>query len=342
MGLGKTIQTISLLALLKQRIETKKPHLIIVPATALENWVREFSVWCPSFKVSMYHGSAKERENIRKQFLPKDGESCSFDVVITTYNLCINKVDRVKFFKKFDFCYIVLDEAHNIKNVSSVRYQNLLKLAFRADFRLMLTGTPLQNNLNELWALLNFLMPNIFGCTKDFKDLLWPEEEENENNEEVQRLKKILSPFLLRRLKSDVLSKLPEKTEQIIWCEFTDFQRELYEKTYNYSRTKYHNYSNKEKEVRVKEEEEEDAEEEEDEEELEEMEAQKSLEDTIVIEKRETRQSSTEKRETKEAKTEDKPPTEDDIQDQKVSFKAEEKEEEKNPSPYFDAITQGS
>jgi SWI/SNF-related matrix-associated actin-dependent regulator 1 of chromatin subfamily A len=97
-------------------------------------------------------------------------------------------------------------------------------------------------------------MPNIFGCTKDLKDLLWldDEEEESENTEEIQRLKKILSPFLLRRLKAEVLSKLPEKTEQMIWCDFTDFQRELYEKTYNYSKTKYHNYSMKEKEPKIK------------------------------------------------------------------------------------------
>jgi SNF2 family DNA or RNA helicase len=94
--------------LLKQRLETNKPHLVIVPATALENWVREFSEWCPSLNVSMYHGSAKEREQLRKQLIPKEGGPCSFDVIITTYNLCINKVDRVKFFKKFDFCYIVL------------------------------------------------------------------------------------------------------------------------------------------------------------------------------------------------------------------------------------------
>ena len=251
MGLGKTIQTISFFALLKEKADMKKPHVVIVPATALENWVREFAEWCPSFKVEMYHGSAKDRESLRKKLLPKDGKY-EFDVLITTYNLCVNKVDRVKFFKKFDFGYIVLDEAHNIKNVSSLRYQSLVKLAFRAEFRLMLTGTPLQNNLNELWALLNFLMPNIFGDTKEFKDLLWPEDDEhnNENNIEVQRLKRILSPFLLRRLKSEVLTKLPQKTEKLVWCGFTPFQRELYEKTYQSSRTKYHNYAIKAEENR--------------------------------------------------------------------------------------------
>jgi SNF2 family DNA or RNA helicase len=121
-GLGKTIQTVSLLALLKQKGEVKKPHLVVVPATglieyfdillncftALENWTREFTSWCPSLRITMYHGNAKEREALRKALLPKEDGSVSFDVLITTYNLCINKIDRNKFFKKFDFSYIVL------------------------------------------------------------------------------------------------------------------------------------------------------------------------------------------------------------------------------------------
>lgn len=176
----------------------------------------------------MYHGSTKEREALRKQLVPKEDGQCNFDVIITTYNLSINKVDRAKFFKKFEFSYIVLgeaflctnsnplDEAHSIKNVNSVRYQNLLKLAFRAEYRLMLTGTPLQvtfleisnsyfqNNVNELWALLNFLMPNIFGVAKDMKGISWPEEEGKDYADEVARIKKIISPFILRRLKSEV------------------------------------------------------------------------------------------------------------------------------------------
>jgi len=240
MGLGKTIQTIAHFTLLKQRGENKKPHLVVVPATALENWVREFATWSPSLVVHMYHGSTKERELLRKQLLPKEDGLCNFDVIITTYNLSINKADRVKFFKKFEFCYIVLDEAHSIKNVNSIRYQNLLKLAFRAQYRLMLTGTPLQNNVNELWALLNFLMPNIFGVTKDFKSLSWPEEEGKDYPEEVDRIKKIISPFILRRLKSEVLGKLPPKKETIHWCELTGYQRDLYEKTFQFSKTNYY------------------------------------------------------------------------------------------------------
>jgi len=240
MGLGKTIQTIALFTLLKQRGDNKKPHMVVVPATALENWVREFSSWSPGLVVHMYHGSTKERELLRKQLLPKEDGLCNFDVIITTYNLSINKADRVKFFKKFEFCYIVLDEAHSIKNVNSIRYQNLLKLAFRAQYRLMLTGTPLQNNVNELWALLNFLMPNIFGVTKDFKSLSWPEEEGKDYPEEVDRIKKIISPFILRRLKSEVLGKLPPKKETIKWCELTGYQRELYEKTFQFSKTNYY------------------------------------------------------------------------------------------------------
>eukprot|EP01117_Protostelium_nocturnum_P000961 TRINITY_DN1128_c0_g1_i6.p1 TRINITY_DN1128_c0_g1~~TRINITY_DN1128_c0_g1_i6.p1 ORF type:complete len:1774 (-),score=927.22 TRINITY_DN1128_c0_g1_i6:245-5566(-) len=278
MGLGKTIQTIALFSLLAQRGEVTKPHVVIAPSTALENWVREFSVWCPSLRVVMYHGTAKDRETLRKQLVPKTGEKLPFDVLITTYNICINKVDRVKLFKKVKFSFIVLDEAHNVKNVGSSRYRNLLKLAFRAENRLMLTGTPLQNNINELWTLLSFLMPTIFSKNKDFTTLVWEEEKEEEeekqaqlqdpNNPEeisnhsksgptvrekqslndrlrtqnskiVDRLKTILSPFVLRRLKSEVLGKLPPKTEKIKWCELVSGQKEMYDRMLQYSKSKY-------------------------------------------------------------------------------------------------------
>jgi SNF2 family DNA or RNA helicase len=96
------------------------------------------------------------------------------------------------------------DEAHNMKNSSSVRYRTLMKLASRADRRLMLTGTPLQNNINELWSLLNFLMPDIFGVAKEVKDLItWPEHSDS-LSQDLQRLQRIISPFILRRLKSEV------------------------------------------------------------------------------------------------------------------------------------------
>ncbi|PRP77583.1 SNF2-related domain-containing protein [Planoprotostelium fungivorum] len=268
MGLGKTIQTIALFSLLAQRGEATKPHVVIAPSTALENWVREFKIWCPSLRVVMYHGTQKDREILRKQLVSKDSSKGSnFDVLITTYNICINKTDRVKLFKKVKFSFIVLDEAHNVKNVGSVRYKNLLKLAFRAEYRLMLTGTPLQNNINELWTLLSFLMPGIFSKNKDFTTLVWEEEKQAEqeageagttskpsgkdirsmndklrtqNSKIVDKLKTILAPFVLRRMKADVLGKLPAKTEKVKWCDLTPSQHELYQKIHQYSKSKYH------------------------------------------------------------------------------------------------------
>ncbi len=136
--------------------------------------------------------------------------------------------------------------------MGSARYQNMVKLASHAKYRLLLTGTPLQNNINELWALLNFLMPDIFNFGTDFRELVskkkkknfseifffqvWPEGDDEasktQNDKEVTRLKKLIDPFLLRRLKSEVLDKLPEKTEKILWCEMTPAQASLYQQTY--------------------------------------------------------------------------------------------------------------
>eukprot|EP01116_Phalansterium_solitarium_P010547 TRINITY_DN2543_c0_g1_i1.p1 TRINITY_DN2543_c0_g1~~TRINITY_DN2543_c0_g1_i1.p1 ORF type:complete len:2150 (-),score=617.23 TRINITY_DN2543_c0_g1_i1:724-7173(-) len=246
MGLGKTIQTISLLGLLKERKLVTKPHLVIVPATAMQNWQRELSTWCPSLNVVMYSGSAREREMLRSELLgsresrkdDREGARNLPDVLLSTYNLACNKVDRMKLFKKIDYSYIVLDEAHQIKNVASSRYQNLLKLAYKSERRLLLTGTPLQNNINELWALLSFLMPQIFGDAKEFMDLQW--DETTTHDEQISRLRRIIAPFVLRRLKSEVLMKLPPKSESIIWCEMAPYrQRDLYFDTVNNSRSKF-------------------------------------------------------------------------------------------------------
>jgi len=236
MGLGKTIQTISLISLLIARKRTTKPYLIIVPAIVLENWSREFASWAPTIKVIMYHGAQKEREVARKKIIKEN----NFDVLLTTYNLAISKVDRKKLFKKFEFSYIVLDEAHGIKNIKSNRYKILIKLAQKADYRLMLTGTPLQNNFLELWALLNFLMPKVFGDVENFDELLkLPVEDQDENDPQIKRLKQIISPFLLRRLKSDVLASLPPKTLSTIWCNFTTPQSKIYQSIFALSKSKF-------------------------------------------------------------------------------------------------------
>ena len=143
MGLGKTLQTISFLSYLKHYRDIHGPHLIVVPKSTLQNWAREFEKWSPDFKVALLAGSKEERqEAIQKYLIPQD-----FEVCITTYEICLIEKSALK---KLSFAYIVIDEAHRIKNVDSILSQ--IVRAFTSRGRLLITGTPLQNNLAELWA----------------------------------------------------------------------------------------------------------------------------------------------------------------------------------------------
>ncbi|KAI6189549.1 hypothetical protein M3Y97_00020500 [Aphelenchoides bicaudatus] len=225
MGLGKTIQTIGLLAHLAVEKSIWGPHLIVVPTSVILNWEMEFKKWCPSLKILTYFGSAKERMAKRKGWKKKG----FFDVCITSYKLF---TQDVRCFKQKQWQYLILDEAQHIKNFESQRWRSLINLRTRR--RLLLTGTPLQNNLMELWSLLHFLMPTVFASRDDFKD--WfnnPITEMIENNGDfnmaiVQRLHKVLRPFILRRLKCEVEKQLPKKTEKVIFCELSKRQRFLY------------------------------------------------------------------------------------------------------------------
>ncbi|VIO92229.1 SNF2 family N-terminal domain containing protein [Brugia malayi] len=226
MGLGKTIQTIALLAHLACKEYIWGPHLIVVPTSVILNWEMEFKKWCPAFKLLTYFGNQKERAEKRKGWSKMN----AFHVCITSYKIV---TQDIRSFKHKTWQYFILDEAQNIKNFKSQRWQTLLNI--RARRRLLLTGTPLQNSLMELWSLMHFLMPAIFASHNDFKD--WfsnPLNDMMEGNAEwnaslIQRLHKVLRPFILRRLKSDVEKQLPEKTEHIIHCPLSKRQRCLYD-----------------------------------------------------------------------------------------------------------------
>jgi SWI/SNF-related matrix-associated actin-dependent regulator of chromatin subfamily A member 5 len=154
MGLGKTLQTISLLAFLRGYRHINGPHLIIVPKSTIGNWALEFEKWCPSFNILRFHGNQDDRANLREQrLLSKD-----FDVCLTTYEVAIKEKNSLR---RFTWRYVIIDEAHRIKNENSILSQ--VVRTFESQNRLLLTGTPLQNNLHELWALLNFLLPDIFA-----------------------------------------------------------------------------------------------------------------------------------------------------------------------------------
>lgn len=230
MGLGKTIQTISLLAHLACDRGIWGPHLIIVPTSVLLNWEMEFKKFLPGFKTLSYHGSTKRRKELRQGWYNKH----HFNVCITSYTLASRDAH---IFKRKAWYYMILDEAHMIKNFKSQRWNILLM--FRSFRRLLLTGTPLQNNLTELWALLQFLMSGTnFANLKEFGE--WfsnPLEKaiemgtllDDENMQRVTKLHTVLRPYLLRRLKRDVEKELPSKYEHLILCPLSKRQRFLYD-----------------------------------------------------------------------------------------------------------------
>ncbi|MCL4126855.1 UNVERIFIED_CONTAM: hypothetical protein GTU68_001753 [Idotea baltica] len=219
MGLGKTIQTISLLAHLACEKKVWGPHLIVVPTSVMLNWEMEFKKWCPAFKILTYYGTQKERKMKRQGWT----KSNAFHVCITSYKLVIQ--DHQSFRRK-KWKYFILDEAQNIKNFKSQRWQLLLN--FQSLRRLLLTGTPLQNSLMELWSLMHFLMPSIFASHREFRE--WfsnPVTGMIEGNKEYNE--SIIKRFILRRLKSEVEQQMPKKYEHIIMCRLSKRQRFLYE-----------------------------------------------------------------------------------------------------------------
>ncbi|XP_019852163.1 PREDICTED: helicase domino-like isoform X2 [Amphimedon queenslandica] len=235
MGLGKTIQTIALLAHLACEKAVWGPHLIIVPTSVILNWEFEFKKWCPGFKILTYIGTFKERRQKRVGWSRQN----SFHVCITSYNIA---VQDHRAFKQKRWRYLILDEAQNIKNFKSQRWQTLL--TFSSQHRLLLTGTPLQNNLMELWSLMHFLMPTVFSSHSDFREwfsnpLTGMVEGSQEYNESiVERLHKVLRPFILRRLKVEVEKQLPSKYEHVILCKLSKRQRFLYEEYMSRAKTK--------------------------------------------------------------------------------------------------------
>jgi len=246
MGLGKTIQTIALLAHLATDRQIWGPHLIIVPTSVMLNWEMEFKKWCPGFKILTYYGTQEERKAKRKGWMDND----RWHVCITSYQLALQDASSLK---RRHWHYMVLDEAHNIKNFRSQRWQTLL--GFNSQARLLLTGTPLQNNVTELWSLLFFLAPGQDADGKyHFSDLkTWTtslnhpvsmildhgrDSMDEEAKESIKQLHGILRPHLLRRLKADVEKQMPKKYEHIVKCRLSKRQRQLYDGYMGLARTK--------------------------------------------------------------------------------------------------------
>jgi SWI/SNF-related matrix-associated actin-dependent regulator of chromatin subfamily A member 5 len=219
MGLGKTLQTISFIGYLRFVCGTNGPHLIGVPKSTLDNWHREFSRWIPEIDVLVLQGQKEDRTQLIADRLVGQ----KFDVCITSYEMILREKSHLK---KFAWEYIIIDEAHRIKNEESSLAQ--IVRTFNSRNRLLITGTPLQNNLHELWALLNFLLPDVFGDSEAFDQ--WFQGRGEDEEEVVQQLHKVLRPFLLRRVKNDVEKSLLPKKEINLYIGMSDMQIKWYRK----------------------------------------------------------------------------------------------------------------
>ncbi|KAI9472879.1 SNF2 family N-terminal domain-containing protein [Zychaea mexicana] len=231
MGLGKTVQSISLMAYLAEVHNIWGPFLVIAPASTLHNWQQEVSKFVPSFRALPYWGNPKDRKVLRQFWNRKQlyGRDAPFHVVITSYQLVLTDVS---YFQRVKWQYMVLDEAQAIKSSSSARWKQLL--GFHCRNRLLLTGTPIQNSMQELWALLHFIMPTLFDSHEEFSEWFSKDIESHAENKgtlnehQLRRLHMILKPFMLRRIKRNVQHELGEKIEVEVYCDLTARQRALY------------------------------------------------------------------------------------------------------------------
>lgn len=218
MGLGKTLQTISLLGYLHEFRGITGPHMVVAPKSTLGNWMNEIRRFCPVLRAVKFLGNPDERRHIREELLVAG----KFDVCVTSFEMAIKEKTALR---RFSWRYIIIDEAHRIKNENSLLSKTMR--LYNTNYRLLITGTPLQNNLHELWSLLNFLLPEIFSSAETF-DEWFQISGENDQQEVVQQLHKVLRPFLLRRLKSDVEKGLPPKKETILKVGMSQLQKQFY------------------------------------------------------------------------------------------------------------------
>ena len=244
MGLGKTLQALTLLLKIRKKnspyfftepetdnqlqlslsdtvspsAEMQPASLIVMPTSLVHNWENEIQKFAPSLKVYRHVGSLRNKSNKMASAIRY------YDVILTTYGTLRNDYEMLS---SFEFLYLILDESQYIKNSSSKTYKSILEI--KSKHKLVITGTPIENSLSDLWSQLNFLNKGLLGSLPYFKrEFITPIEKKNDQEQQV-KLQKLISPFVLRRTKEEVASDLPAMTEQIRYCEMTDEQREIYE-----------------------------------------------------------------------------------------------------------------
>ncbi|KAH9617893.1 hypothetical protein KSS87_010160 [Heliosperma pusillum] len=260
MGLGKTIQTISLVAYLAENKDVNGPHMVVAPKAVLPNWILEFQKWVPSIVAILYDGRPETRKAIREQYFGSDGKFC---VMLTHYDMIMR--DK-QYLKKIHWYYMIIDEGHRLKNHECALSRILCSesrssssglgqrsvsgsgdvptIRYRIRRRLLLTGTPIQNTLKELWSLLNFLLPQIFNSVDNFAewfnapfadrcDVALSDEEELLI---IRRLHQVIRPFILRRKKDEVEKYLPSKTQVILKCDLSAWQKVYYQQVTDWGR----------------------------------------------------------------------------------------------------------
>jgi superfamily II DNA or RNA helicase len=219
MGLGKTIQTLALLQKHKEDTEaasSKATSLVIMPTSLIYNWLNEAKKFAPQLRLMVHTGA----------FRYKSAEVfANYDVVITTYG--ISRID-IEMFKAYFFDYVILDESQNIKNPSSKSFQSVRQLKSR--FKLILSGTPVENSVNDLWTQMSFINPGLLGAQQFFQNEFVTPIEKKKDEDKARKLQAIIKPFVLRRTKEQVATELPPKTETLFYCKMSEEQAEVYDK----------------------------------------------------------------------------------------------------------------
>src|SRR6201747_2169359 len=219
MGLGKTIQTLALLQKHKEDTETggsKSTSLVIMPTSLIYNWLNEAKKFTPQLKLMVHTGTMRYRS--AEVF-------ANYDVVITTYG--ISRID-IELLQNYFFDYIILDESQNIKNPSSKSYHSVKQLKSR--FKLILSGTPVENSVNDLWTQMSFINPGLLGAQQYFQNEFVTPIEKKKDEEKARKLQALIKPFVLRRTKEQVAPELPPKTENLFYCQMSEEQASVYEK----------------------------------------------------------------------------------------------------------------